>query len=227
MEFMPIFVLIVIVIIAFGVLNAWLTGKRRKELMIWSQPKGLSFTSEKDWGMGQRFPFPCLQQGDGRYAFNIMAGQWRIRPVTAFDYHYETHSTDSKGAMQTQHHQFSTVILESEVPLKPLFMRPEGLLDKVAEFIGFDDIDFESAEFSRKFFVKAEDKRWAYDVIHARTMEFLLSMPKFSVQLAGRYVIAWRNTTFAPAEFEAAAEVLRGILDRLPEYVVKQLKGEA
>ena len=47
--------------------------------------------------------------------------------------------------------EFSTIVVESDVVLEPLFIRPERLFDKVKEFVGIDDIDFESAEFSRKF----------------------------------------------------------------------------
>ena len=38
--------------------------------------------------------------------------------------------------------------------------------------------------------------------------------------------MAYRNTTFKTAEFEAAAQLLAGMLDQLPEYLVKQQMGE-
>lgn len=216
----------VILFAGFLILSFYLEAKRRKELLAWAQSKGLIFSAGKNYGMETRFPeLSALRQGENRYACNVMEGDWAGRPVTAFDYHYETHSHDSKGRRQTHHHNFSTVVIGSSLPLKQLFIRPEGLFDKVAEFFGIDDIDFESAEFSRKFYVKAEDRRWAYDVIHQRTMQFLLDMPRFTIQFAPFRVFAWRNATFKVADFEAAAEVLRGMLDRLPDYLVKQLQG--
>ncbi|MCK4626760.1 MAG: hypothetical protein KAV00_15725, partial [Phycisphaerae bacterium] len=109
---------------------------------------------------------------------------------------------------------------------KPLYIRREGFFDKIGQFFGFDDIDFESAEFSRKFYVKSPDKRWAYDVIHTRTMEHLLASANFSIRFDRAHVIAWRSRTNKPADFEAAAELISGILDRLPEYVVRRQKGE-
>lgn len=166
--------------------------------------------------------FDCLRQGQDRYAYNLTQGQWANRPYVGFDYHYETTSTDSKGRSRTHNHYFSAVILESEIPLKELFIRPEGFFDKLTEFFGYDDIDFESAEFSRKFYVKARDKRWAYDVIHQRTMEFLLARATFTIKFDRRRVIAYRGSKFKPLEFEQAAEVIRGILDLLPEYLKKQ-----
>ena len=173
--------------------------------------------------MESRFPgFPCLKQGADRYAMN----RWAGRGFSGFDYHYETYSHDKHGR-HTHHHYFSAVVVPSPIPLKPLFLRPEGLMDKVTEFFGYDDIDLESAEFSRKFYVKSPDRRWAFDVLHARTMAFLLARPSFHLQLEGGHGMAWHTGTLSPQEFEAAIEVLSGIFEGLPEYVVRQQKGVA
>jgi hypothetical protein len=114
------------------------------------------------------------------------------------------------------------VILASDVALLPLTIRPEGFLDKVGEFFGFDDIDFESAEFSRRFHVSAGDRKWAFDVLHARAIEFLLASPVFTIVLDRGAVCAYRSSTFRVEEFRQAAEVAAGLLDRLPEYVLRE-----
>ena len=106
-----------------------------------------------------------------------MKGERDGRDVTAFDYHYVTGHGKSRKV-----HNFSALIIQSPLPLKPLFLRPENIFDKVTDFFGYDDIDFESAEFSRQFYVKAPEKRWAYDILHQRMMEYLLENPKFHFQ---------------------------------------------
>lgn len=171
--------------------------------------------------------FAGLRRGDSRYAYNIMRGSWQQRDMIGFDYHYQTCTTDNKGRRQTHHHYFSAVIITSSIPLKPLLIRPEGFFDKMTEFFGADDIDFESAEFSRKFFVKSPDRRWAFDVLHARTMEFLLGQPMFQMQFARQEVMIWRDRTFKVQDFEAAADVVTGVLDRFPEYLIRQQKGQS
>ncbi len=225
---LPILILIAVVVVAALAAGWYLSARRRKELDAWAASKGIGFSPGHDRGMEAVFPhFDCLRQGSNRYAYNIMHGAWKNREFTGFDYHYETYSYSSKGGRQTHHHHFSAVVLVGPVRLKPLFIRPEGFFDKVTEFFGADDIDFESAEFSRKFFVKSPDRRWAFDVIHQRTMEFMLGMPQFSLQFNGPAVIAWRGSRFGVADFEQAAELVEGILERLPEYVLKQLAGPA
>ncbi len=220
-------ILMIAVVIGVAVLGWYMQHQRRKELMAWAAAHGLSFDTDHDHSVEDRYPeFRCFQRGMSRYGFNRMVGDWQGRTIEAMDYHYETQSTDSKGRTRRTSHHFSAVVLYSDVPLRPLFIRPEGLFDKITEFFGADDIDFESAEFSRKFYVKADDRRWAFDVIHQRAMAFLLAQPRFTLQFAPTCVIAWRNGRFGPAEFEQAIQTIAGLLDGLPDYVVRQQRGQ-
>lgn len=217
----PLFIALIIVIAIYGAAQ---NRRRREELFAWASLHGLRFDSAEYSNLDSDWPaFGCLQSGDNRYAYNISAGDWQGRPLMAFDYHYETHSTDSKGHSQTYNHHFSGAIMESTVPLKPLLIRPEGLFDKIGEFFGHEDIDFESAEFSRRFYVKAEDRKWAYDVLHARAIEFLLARPQYHIQFEPRGVIVTKNALWSAAEFQSAIETVQGMLDGLPEYVVRDL----
>lgn len=213
--------------IAFAIWRRRLREKRMMELAMWAEANGFSFRATVDRSMDWRFrDFRCLQRGDDRYGYNIMEGATGRRPVCAFDYHYETHSTGSKGRRQTHHHHMSALVVEAGLPLKPLFIRPEGFLDQVAEFIGFDDIDFESAEFSKRFLVKSSDRRWAYDVLHQKTMELMLAYPNFTLDFQGSQIMAYRDRKrLSPAEFGGALKLITGILDNLPESVVRELKG--
>jgi len=176
--------------------------------------------------LANQFPaFKALHTGSKRYAYNVMIGQTGERGIWAFDYHYETYSTDSKGNRTTHHHHFSCVVVDSGMYLKPLTIRAENFLDKMKGAFGFDDIDFESAEFSRKFWVTAEDKRWAYDVVHQGTMEFLLKGPRFALHLDGPYVAALRGNIFKPFEFDQALDLMRGVLERIPADIQAELRG--
>jgi len=217
------FIAFVAFIVAAVYFSSLLAAQRRKEVSDWGTAHDLAFSPAKDCTLESRFAaFACLRSGRNRYADNILTGKWSDRDFLSFDYHYETTTQNSSGGQQTHHHHFSAVVLSSPIPLKPLFIRPEGLFDRLAGFFGFDDINFESAEFSRAFYVKSPDKKWAYDVIHQRTMEFMLGMPSFSLQFDGHSAMAWRSSTFKPQDFEQAAEIIRGILDRLPEYLVQR-----
>lgn len=220
---MPYLVIVLIIVIAaIAVYGFYAAQQRRKALFVWAHAQGLSFDHSHDRNMDDRHrDLGCLRRGNSRYAHNIMRGEFKGREVCAFDYHYETGS----GKNRSTHH-FSAVIVASSIPLQPLRIRPEGLFDKVAEFFGIDDIDFESAEFSRKFYVSSPNRRWAYDVIHQQMMEHLLAGPGFSIQFGGAEIIAWSDSLFRPNQFEDAMELIIGMLDRLPDYLVQQQQGE-
>jgi hypothetical protein len=218
---------ILLVLIALVVIGAvvWVSHQmaeaRRRELAACARERGWSFAPERDRDMDDRYSgFSCLKRGHSRYAHNVMKGERDGLPVTAFDYHYVTGHGKNR-----QTHRFSALIVRSPLPLRPLFIRPENFFDKLTEFVGLDDIDFESAEFSRKFYVKAQDRRWAYDVIHPRMMEYLMQAPRFSLQFDGDNIIAWRGRRFSGPDFDEACGVVRGMLDRLPEYLKQQQDG--
>jgi len=214
---------LIVVVIALGIALAWyLASIRRKKLRAWANGSGFRFDPSPNRSFDKRYPaFGCLRVGHSRYAYNVAEGTRNGRPLVAFDYRYVIGSGKNR-----QVRNFSGLLLGSTIRLKPLHIRSENLFDKVGEFFGLDDIDFESAEFSRAFHVKSPDKRWTYDVLHQRTIEFLLTMPRFSIQFGEREMIVWRSRRFSPETFEAAIGVAEGILDRLPEYVIQEQGGK-
>ncbi len=208
-------ILIAVLAVAVIALVLHYAAQRRKELAAYAAERGLSFSPDKDRDMDDRFAgFRCLRRGHSRYAHNVMSGKLGGMQVTAFDYHYATGSGKHRRT-----HRFSAVITPSPIPLKPLFLRREHAFDKVTEFFGMDDIDFESAEFSRTFFVKSADRRWAFDVIHQGMMDHLLAGPRLSLEFDTSNIITWRSQRFNGREFDEAASFIRDTLDLMPEYL--------
>ncbi len=96
----------------------------------------------------------------------------------------------------------------------------------MGEFLGADDIDFESAEFSRRFYVKANDRKWAYDVIHTRTMDFLMNAPKATIEFGMGEIAVYRTGRSRTAGYEQALATAAGLYELIPDFVVRQMKGE-
>ncbi len=215
--------------------------RRRKALAAWAARIGLTYAPARDPGMAARLPdFAVFGQGRNQYAYNVVSGVFEGRETVAFDYHYETQhthtvrETDANGNVRTRtetrtsHHHFSAVLVRPELRLKPLLIRPEGLFDKVADFFGKGDLDFESAEFSRRYHVTAADRRWAYDVLHARTIDFLLNQPRLVVEMDPHHVLVMRpgQQTMSAQMFDAAVRTADQVLDLLPEYVRQDAAGQ-
>ena len=96
--FVLIFILFAILVIGAGIYGAIAARKRREALSTLAIRLGLGFNPDKNDELADRFGFlKQLARGDHRYAFNVLSGTYRQNQVLAFDYHYETHTTDAKG----------------------------------------------------------------------------------------------------------------------------------
>jgi hypothetical protein len=103
--------------------------------------------------------------------------------------------------------------------LPNLSIEPENLVSWMADRVGFRDIDFESGEFNDRFQVKAESRKFAFEIIDARMMRWLLSIdPRFSVQMRGtRIVLYSRRVT--PSELFLLMGTMKELRDRIPDLV--------
>jgi len=221
-EVILIFGVIIAIVILIAVLG-WLREKRRREaFQAIAARLGLAFAPGRDHGLAAHYQFlDALRQGSNRYAFNVMHGQYQGYPVVAFDYHYETHSTNSKGQRQTHHHYFSFFVLEQARDFPELRIYPEGLWQKLGQMLGFDDIDFESLEFSRAFCVRSKDRKFAYDVCHTRMMEYLLAHRDLSVEIEHTAVALSFSRRLKPEELPERLDQLVQIVNLFPDYLYR------
>ncbi len=215
----------VIILIVVGVVGAILFGwyfekKRREELAAMAARLGLRYAPDKDRGLAEEFGFlDKLAQGSNRYAFNVMQGQYQEQAVWAFDYHYETHSTDSKGNRHTHDHYLSVFVLGLPRNFPELRIVPEGLLSKLAQAFGYADIDFESDEFSRAFCVRSPDRKFAYDVCNPRMMEFLLANRDLCVEIENDILALVFDGKLCVELIPTNFDRLVAIRDLMPEYL--------
>lgn len=211
---------IVIVSTIYGMIQA---RKRLEGLSELALRLGLDFDAGEDRELADRYSFlKQLAKGENRYAQNILSGTYQQNQVLAFDYHYETHTTDSKGHQQTQDHWFSFFILTLPMVFPDLTIRRENLFTKVAEVFGYQDIKFESAEFSRTFNVRSLDKKFAYDVCNAKMMEYLLANRDLSVEIENNVLALAFTTRLSVEQIEVDLRRLVEIRSFLPEYLFTQ-----
>lgn len=219
MEFL-IIVGVIVVIVVVAVLGYLSARKRRQAMMDLAARLGLQFDPGKNWDLAERYGFlNKLRAGSNRYAFNTLSGTYQGHGVTAFDYHYETHSTDSKGNRQTQHHYFSCFLLHLPRSFPELVIAREGFFSKVAQAFGYDDIDFESHEFSRKFCVRSPDKKFAYDFCNARMMEYLLANDDLTIEVDQDTLALTFNSRLDPARIEPNLNRLATLRSLMLDYL--------
>lgn len=172
---LPLAILFVLAAIMF---LAWQSHAKRKRLdamRLLAQKLGLRFDESRDHNLPERHAFlGKLAQGSNRYAFNVMSGDFQGHPVTLFDFHYETHSGYG-SKRQTHNHYLSFFILSLPKNFPELTIAREGIFSKIGQALGYDDIDFESHEFSKQYVVRCPEKKFAYDFCNAKMIEYLLA----------------------------------------------------
>jgi hypothetical protein len=221
---MPFVFVAVIIIVIGGFIYSQIQARKRREALIeLAQRLNLDFDPGQDREIPGRFNFLNLfARGENRYATNVLSGNYRQNEILAFDYHYETESTDSKGNRTTQDHWFSFFILTLPKSFPELTIRRENFLTKIAEVFGYQDINFESAEFSRAFNVRSPDKKFAYDVCNAKMMEYLLANRDLSIEIENEVIALAFSTRLSVEQIEFNLQRLVEIRSRLPDYLFTQ-----
>jgi Protein of unknown function (DUF3137) len=203
-----------------------LDKKRRERIMAFCLARGWAYVAE-DPTLPNRWSGDPFDTGDRRRARNVIRGNESGRDFVAFDYSYETHSTDSKGQRTTTNHHFAVYAVTIPAYLPALRVCPEGLFSRMADAVGLtSDIDLESEDFNRAFKVRAQDRKFATDVLSPRTMQYLLTAPKAAWCIQGNSMLRWATGRLDPAEIIVATSVLDRVADGIPDFVWKDHRDQ-
>lgn len=204
--------------IAVGVWMWQQDQKRRQALATFALNRGWTYAPSDDSWV-ERWTGPPFGQGDHRHARNVMTGTLSGEPLVAFDYSFQTHSTDGKGNTTTTTHRYAVCALHLPAYLPRLQVTPENLFTRFGNALGLDDIELESEDFNRRFRVHANDPKFASDVLSPRTMQTLLSRPAFSWRIDGADIVSWQNGRLTPTDLLMAASTMSSVMAGIPSFV--------
>jgi hypothetical protein len=208
-------------IAAFRASRNWQQEQRRREQRLaWATNSGYGFAVEDD-SWCERWQDPPFGQGDHRRARNVVTGRLGDYPMAAFDYSYQTHSSDGRGGRTTTTHRCAVATLQLPTYLPRLQVTPENLFSRLGNVLGLDDIELESEQFNRAFRVHADDRKFASDVLTPRTMEFLLTRRDFSWRIVGADILGWQDGHLSPAVALETTSTLQRIAAGIPSFVWK------
>lgn len=214
-------ILIGVGVFVFVAMASHARERHRRELFQQiAQQTGLHYNPDRNRELAHHFQFlNSLAVGSNRYASHVLTGELDGVGVVAFDYHYETHSSSKKGH-KTRHRHLSILTADLPKPFPELTIRPEDVFSKVAQTLGYDDIDFESAEFSRRYCVRSRDKKFAYDVCHPLAMDFLMRFNDLDIEIEGTTIAAVQRGRLIPNHVESNLRRLLAFRQLLPDYLV-------
>lgn len=215
--------IIVVICIIGAVIWGLYAGKQRRDAMtLLAEELGLQFNHERNYRIADQYRFmDQLDQGSNRYAYNVLSGTYKGHQIAAFDYHYETYSRDSDGKRDTDHHHFSFFILTLPKYFPELTIAKESFFSKIAQAVGYDDIDFESHEFSKKFVVRSKDKKFAYDFCNARMIEYLLHNTDINIEIDQNQLAVAYHRCLKVEEICTHLDRLIDIRELMPDYLLE------
>ncbi len=229
-------VIIFIVVILVSILVTFVSGrmsrKRSENIEPEARRLGLDYYRHDPYAIGFRYRyldplrlgFKAQASLEGRegggYATNVINGSYQGHRVLLFDYCYQSPGGHEHGGREDD---FSAAILQLADHFPETVLYPEGFLDKVKQGMGFEDLDFENEEFSRKFVVKSTDPRYARDIFHSGMMELLLSMEgDISFEAERDTVLFYFHKNLKVEELEAKLDQFVAIKEQFPQYVFEE-----
>lgn len=228
----PIIILgIVAVVAVLGILGHLHDKKRRAAIAAWANANGWHNTPGKDRSF--RLPFPLFSRGHSCYArfrctktlHDPIAGIPDDPRATLFEYHYAVTSGSGKNR-STTHYYYTCIAVTLGFDLGKLDIRREHFTDKFAAVVGFDDIDFEDASFSRRFHVSSPDRQAAYELLHSRMIAWFKGHDEWSLSISRNIVLVFRRTKTKPEYYAALDLYLSRFLSLLPRTLVNRVRAE-
>lgn len=206
------------VVIAVIVLTHLAAKKRREMFAQFAHANGWTWISE-DNSFADRWTGEPFGQGDHRRAQNVIQGLRDGRPIVAFDYSYQTHTTDGRGQRSTTTHHYGMCATSMPTRVPRLQVIRENMATRIGRALGIDDIDFESEDFNRKFRVSCPDRKFASDVLHPRQLALLLHKGFADWRMEGSDLLCWAKVDHTPAQVLESLRLLDEILDGIPSFV--------
>lgn len=214
------FVLFIGLAIAAVAASFYLKHQRRQGLQSFAQKHGFAYTAHAPPGL-LGAGFPLFHKGDGRGAENGITGKWKETEFSAADYWYynEQESDAQGGGGGRTYHRFSVASTDIPAWLPDITICRESLVTALADRIGVKDIAFESEEFNRAFEIKAKDRKFAFELIDPRMMQWLLSCDRrFGFELHGRGILIY-SKRLKPTELLPLIGSLHQFAERIPRLV--------
>lgn len=212
-----IFLIAAVSVISFAVFIILREKKRCKALQAAATHLGLSFRPEKNPAISKRYDFiHGVKAERNDYAYNVMQGTAADgSPVCFFDHRFEV--VDRNGKINRYYYALYTLTLPKSLP--DLFIEPENIFDRFFQALGFDDINFESVEFSKRYEVRSPDKKFAYDVCNARTIDYLLRQENLTIQIISNVLAIFHEGRMKPDKVIPNYQHLQVIRSLMPNYL--------
>lgn len=189
------------------------TRARTRMLLSYARENGYQFEPGMDESPAVRHQGVTLfDRGSDRRGGNLMTLQKDGLRYRMFDYRFnEGTSGDSS------YKSFSVCLVDTDWRLPQLLVRPEGLGDKVAQLLAGEDLQLDSVEFNRRFWVQSKNPGRAMDFLHPKMMQYLLEAPPGTLEVVRGTLVVYPDFELDPAGYQLYLAHLKKIVRLIPD----------
>ena len=198
-------------VIGVSYLGWRLKQKEAAALRTWAARYGYHYERRDDSAMSVSSA-PPFGTGNDPKCTDVFRGTYKNTRVLFFQYEYKPVSQHQSSSAT---YQVVAIGLPSSLPL--LDIGRERFLARRGE-----DIDFENQRFNDAFKIQSPDRRFAFDVIHPRTMEWMLADRRtrsYQWRFEGPWLMSYRLGEIDLEDVFARADFLLDIRAQVPGHV--------
>lgn len=197
-------------------------AERKRTISWWAGRNGFRYTKGSPELLGYLRGAP-FDRGSSRDVQDLLSGQVAGRPalITQFSWYHlpSGEQSDATGTSGLRSGICSAALLELPAPVPELLVRKEITVDRA---LG-RDLQLESEQFNAAFRINGTVDRFSYDVLHPRTMQWLLSDPRarrYSFRFDGPMLVVWQEEQVKGAtELGELTDFLATLYGMVPQFV--------
>lgn len=220
-----------VLLVIFGVIAAHKAEQKRiAELSAWADTHGFSFSPAKRHKTS--YPPSIFKRGHSRYSrYHMVADIPDATPgldapahIELFEYHFAITTSNGKSSTTT-HYYHTCCAAYLGIDFGEIEIREERFTDRIAAVFGWGSINFEDAEFSRRFLVKSPDRRRTYAIIGPSMIRFLMQHRGFHIETYGDLLFIHFSGRVSIDQFERLRTLATGIAAQIPRVVVNDARA--
>jgi len=204
---------------AFWVVDVLRARQHRSEYADFALLHGWDY-APRSFDFNTRFATAPFGVGSKMHQTDVLRGTLNGLECATFTHHYQTGHGEPG---ETTEYMFQVSLAELPVNLPLLDLIPESLAQRAAKTMGAMDIEFESYEFNRRWRVRANDRRYAHDLLDPRMLE-RLTQPDAQgavIRIEGGAVMTWQAGRVGLDGLATRLGVLSAIARRIPDHVLR------
>jgi hypothetical protein len=203
-------------------------SSRQRELADFADRIGWTF-AERSLTVASGLTSYPFGTGVDREDVDVVTGVFQGRQCAHFTRRFAQKrrgTSASEDVTVTQEFRISSVELGADYPTIDIL--PEDVVALAAKLVGGMDVDFESAEFNRRWRVKGGDARYVHDMITPRVMDRLVQDDArgMALRIEGRHLMTWRAGRTGTEDLATTFSVLTSVAAVLPPHVERELREE-